>query len=157
MNIDKLTEAIQIIVREEIKRVLPKVVKKSIQLEVNRILSEQKNTLNNKSNLINDVSSVKSNIPRDNKRLSKDPMFNKILNETKPFDSKHRVDDGGFRTMNFDSNDVHTLGMGSMMDDIPDMNNSHSTGLGVSTGNSVLDKVFNRDYSALVKAMDKKK
>ena len=166
MNIDKLTEAIQIIVREEIKRILPKIVKKTTHLEVKRILAESvkhRNTNKQSSNdttFMEEDSILNTENLTNTKSLSKNPTFNKILNETKPFDSRHRSeDDGGFRTMNFDTNDVHTLGAGNIADRLGygEYNKPQPTGLGVSTGNDVLDKVFNRDYSALVKAMDKKK
>ena len=38
-----------------------------------------------------------------------------------------------------------------------DMMGGQRQGLGIQTGNPALDKAFNRDYSQLVKAMDKKK
>jgi len=166
MNIDKLTEAIQIIVREEIRKVLPRILKKTIQLEVKRKLDEHLAELN-QSNFMDDtsLSTNESNIyprrvNRNPKKLSNNPVFNEILNETAPFDKQHRIGDDDFRTLAFDSKDVHTLGAGSIAErfgygDI--VGKPQEGGLGVTTGNKVLDKVFNRNYSDLVKAMDKVK
>jgi hypothetical protein len=87
MNIDKLTEAIQIIVREEIRKVLPRILKKTIQLEVKRKLDEHLAELN-QSNFMDDtsLSTNESNIyprrvNRNPKKLSNNPVFNEILND----------------------------------------------------------------------------
>ena len=68
---------------------------------------------------------------------------------------------GGFRTMNFGQGDMSSIvgrtaiaekmGYGDLA------RGPQPTGLGVQTGVAELDKALNRDYSGLMKAMDKKK
>lgn len=156
MNIDKLTEAIQIIVREEIKKVLPKVMK-AVRSDVEKQLNERLDK--NRAPIVNN--NTKPIVNKKQKQFTKDPVFNQILNETSPFTKEQRIGDDDFRTLAFDSRDVHTLGAGSIAEKLGygDIGGGRPRegGLGVSTGNEALDKAFNRDYSALVKAMDKAK
>ena len=60
--------------------------------------------------------------------------------------------------MGYDSSMVDTIGRASIAEKMGygDFGTSKH-GLGVQTGNQALDKAFNRDYSQLIKAMDKKK
>ena len=43
MNTDKLVKAIQIIVAEEVKRVVPRLVKEGVKQEMTKLLKENKN------------------------------------------------------------------------------------------------------------------
>ena len=147
MNSDKLVKAIQILIKEELKQVLPKLIKETVKKEVSKTINELTQTetkqKSEKSFLDEDVISE-----NPTKALSKNPILNEVLSQTKPFSPKQRSDDGGFRTMNFDKSDVHTLGQRNIVE---------KQGLGVQTGNETLDKALNRDYSDLMKAIDKKR
>ncbi len=155
MNSDKLVKAIQILIKEELKQVLPKLIKETVKKEINKVLNEATpvpTTGNTKSFLDEDVVSenpISKN--SDNRTFSKNPVLNEVLSQTQPFSSKQRTGDGGFRTMNFDQSDVHTLGQQNIMQ------NQGQPGLGVNTGNEAIDKALNRDYSGLMKAIDKKR
>ena len=147
MNSDKLVKAIQILIKEELKQFLPKLIKETVKKEVNKTINElmqpEAKPKVEKSFLDEDVISE-----TPTKTLSKNPILNEVLAQTQPFSSKQRSDDGGFRTMSFDQSDVHTLGRRSI---------EEKGGLGVETGNPSLDKALNRDYSGLMKAIDKKR
>jgi hypothetical protein len=79
-------------------------------------------------------------------------VLNEVLQQTQPFNSQQRQGTGAeYQTMNFTTNDTHTLGQ---------QNIQQQMGYGkqpISTGNSVMDKLVNRDYSQILKAVEKKK
>lgn len=179
MNSNKLVKAIQILVREELKVILPKLIKESVRKEIGRVLNE--GNINSSADVSNtkeyvtekrtngDISEhtkggQKSFLDEDVvledplkkvKQYSKNPALNEVLSQTQPFNSKERNSEEGFRTMEFDQKDVHTVAQRKIADD---GGNTHQerTGLGMKTGNEQLDKAFNRDYSGLIKAMGKK-
>jgi hypothetical protein len=178
MNTDKLVKAIQIIVKEEIKEVLPKLVKEGVKKEMTRLLKENKQlrealkpqkpqepTFMDEPIIENTLHNQKP------KQLSKNPVINEILNQTQPFNSQQRQGVGtptyagapmevSNGTMAFDSTSTHTLGAQNIAQQMGygDMAMpGQRQGLGVQTGNPAIDKALNRDYSGLIKAMDKKK
>jgi len=163
MDTEKLTKAIQILIREELKVILPKLIKETVKKEVQRSLNElsQPSVVENetsmprqKSFLDEDV--VSENPIKETKQYSKNPVLNEVLSQTEPFNSKQRSGgDDGFRTMNFDQSDVHTVAQRKIADQ-GGMGSQQRTGLGVNTGDENLDKALNRDYTQLVKAMDKR-
>jgi len=92
------------------------------------------------------------------RRLSKNPMLNEILNQTTPFNGADREMD---KTVNFDSTWAAggVDGLKAKMDNGVGLNNtaSHtapsaptSSGMGITTGVASLDRILNRDNSALV-------
>jgi len=166
MDTDKLLKAIQILIKEELKEQLPALIKESVQKEVKRLLSEGKQSAPKKQStgismakaILGDepiVESVQQTIPQ--KQLSKNPMINQILNETR---GGIPQGDGGFRTMSFGQGDMGSIvgrtavaekmGYGDLA------RGPQPTGLGVNTGNEAIDKALNRDYSELVKRFNKK-
>jgi len=178
MDTDKLVKAIQIIVKEEIKATLPKLVKEGVKREMAKLLKENKQLREAmkpqtppQPTFMDEpiVENVLHTQPQ--KPLSKNPILNEVLAQTQPFNSQQRNIDGvpsyagaptetSFRTMNFDSTSTHTLGQQNIAQQMGygDMvMPGQRQGLGVQTGNPALDKALNRDYSQLIKAMDKKK
>ena len=175
MNTDKLVKAIQIIVKEEIKEVLPKLVSEGVKKEMAKLLKENKQLREalkpqkpQQPTFMDEpiVENVLHNQPQ--RMLSKNPILNEVLNQTQPFNSIQRNTGGvpsyagaptetSFGTMNFDSTSTHTLGAGNIAQQMGYGDMAPKQGLGVQTGNPVLDKALNRDYSGLMKAMDKKK
>jgi hypothetical protein len=163
MNTDKLIKAIQILVKEEVKAVLPTLVREAVRIETAKLLKENKQL---KQKLVPkqavptfmDMEVRESVQPK--KQLSKNPILNDVLNQTKPFNStiNENVQTDEWRTMEYDSSMVDTIGRTSIAEKMGygDFGVSNQ-GLGVQTGNQALDKAFNRDYSQLIKAMDKKK
>jgi len=164
MNTDKLLKAIQILIKEELKEQLPALIKETVRAEVKKLIAEGKQPAKSqpiglsmaKAILEDDVvmESVKEKV--EQKKFSKNPMINQILNETR---GGIPQGDGGFRTMNFGQGDMGSIvgktalaekmGYGEMA------KGPQPTGLGVNTGVAEIDKALNRDYSELVKRFKK--
>jgi hypothetical protein len=169
MNTDKLLKAIQILIREEIKLQLPKIVKqiqesntkhspkKSAEsLEMIDILSED----NILEEMDDDVT--------PQKKFTNDPMINKILNETAKSYKGAPVETGyedwktvdGNKILSGAANGNPTVDRASMAAKLGygDLATGPSSqGLGVKTGLSGLDRILNRDNRELVRAMMKKR
>ena len=164
MDTDKLLKAIQILIKEELKEQLPALIKETVRAEVKKLIAEGKQPVKSqpiglsmaKAILEDDViiESVKEKV--EQKKFSKNPMINQILNETR---GGIPQGDGGFRTMSFGQGDMGSIvgktalaekmGYGDMA------KGPQPTGLGVNTGVAEIDKALNRDYSELVKRFKK--
>lgn len=116
------------------------------------------------------------------KHFTRNEKINEVLNNTKPFTKEQRaggtatksvldnlpqqpVNEGMDKTVSFDSTDVamgggvppnlqHSMAAKMGYGDIPTQG-SRKGGLGVSTGLAGLDRILNRDNSALVKKFKK--
>lgn len=169
MNTDKLIKAIQLLVKEEIKVVLPVLVKETVKREYAKLLKENKQLKEaiavTKPTQSTFMDLNLSEQVREKKQFSKNPILNDILNETKPFNSRidenynsNTVDTGGWKTMEFGSDSVDTFSRANIAEKMGYGDfNSKPQGLGVDTGHESLNKAFNRDYSELMKVMDRKK
>ena len=186
MNTDKLIKAIQIIVAEEIKSVLPKLVKEGVKKEMVKLLKENKQlkealkptkkVVPTEPTFMDEAINEKTQPQPQQRMLSRNPVLNQILNQTTPLSisentTKSVLDrqppayagaptEVSSNTMQFDSNSTHTLGAQSIADKMGygDMQPAgKKQGLGVSTGLAGLDRVLNRDNSELIKAFDKQK
>jgi len=167
MNIDKLFEAIQILVNEEVKRQLPNAVKQEIAK-----LNEVKTSVKPKSNglsmakaiLGEDTTTVSSKKPKKQVTYTKNPMINQILNETQQ--QKFDMGDTEFRTANFDHSNANTIidraafaakiGYGDMIN----LPSTTIEGRPVNISNEAVQpvvKALNRDYTELVKRFNKPK
>ena len=165
MDMDKLLEAIQILIKEELKEQLPALIKEGVKAEMKKMLAEGKQPAKPKTTglsmakaMMEDETIVESIeqkvVPQ--KQFSKNPMINQILNETR---GGIPQGDGGFRTMSFGQGDMGSIagrtavadkmGYGEMT------KGPQPTGLGVNTGVAEIDKALNRDYSELVKRFKK--
>jgi len=162
---DKLLEAIQILIKEELKEKLPALIKEGVKAEMKKMLSETKVAPKPVSKSISMAKAILGDEPivesvqqkhAPHKQYSKNPMINQILNETR---GGIPQGDGGFRTMNFGQGDMGSIAGGTAMADkmgYGDMvRGAQPTGLGVQTGVPELDKALNRDYSELVKRFKK--
>jgi hypothetical protein len=165
MDTDKLLNAIQILIKEELKEQLPALIKESVKAEVKKILAESMKPVKHESKGLSMAKAILGDGPiqesvqtktKETKQYSKNPMINQILNETK---GGLPQGDGGFRTMNFGQGDMGSILGGTAMAEklgYGDFGKGpQPTGLGVQTGNEALDKALNRDYSALVKRFKK--
>jgi len=170
MDTDKLVKAIQLIVKEEIKSVLPKLVKEGVKQEMAKLLKENKQlreTFKSQPTFTQpsfmDSEPMITNTTPQQRQFSSNPVINEILNQNQPFNGNQRQSTGAgdeWRTMGFDSTSTHTLGQQNIAQQMGygDMQPSgQKQGLGVQTGLAGLDKILNRDNSALIKAWDKKK
>ena len=166
MDMDKLLEAIQILVKEELKEQLPALIKEGVKAEMKKMLSETKVAPKQVSKSISMAKAIlgddtiKESVAQTEvsaKQYSKNPIINQILNETR---GGIPQGDGGFRTMNFGQGDIGSIaGRTAVADKMGygDMAKGPSpTGLGVNTGVAEIDKALNRDYSELVKRFKKK-
>ena len=167
MDMDKLLEAIQILIKEELKEQLPALIKEGVKAEMKKMLSEAKVAPKPQSKgismakaILGDEPIVESVQPKPVapvKQYSKNPMINQILNETR---GGIPQGDGGFRTMNFGQGDMGSIAGGTALAEkmgYGDMaKGPQPTGLGVNTGVAEIDKALNRDYSELVKRFKKK-
>jgi hypothetical protein len=166
MDMDKLLEAIQILIKEELKEQLPALIKEGVKAEMKKILSETKIAPKPQSKGISMAKAILGDEPiqesvapavTPTKQYSKNPMINQILNETR---GGIPQGDGGFRTMNFGQGDMGSIaGRTAVADKMGygDLAKGPSpTGLGVNTGVAEIDKALNRDYSELVKRFKKK-
>jgi hypothetical protein len=158
MNTDKLIEAIQILVEQEVKRQFEIITgKKSVVSK--KIATE---SVSNPKKI--KTPSIAKAILGEHKKIkevqyTKDPVLNKILNETKQtMGSKSGLNEGypgmppieeqfaEYKTMPTNINPI-----------LPNpFSQSNRGGLGVQTGNDALDKALNRNYSELVKRFNKK-
>lgn len=179
MNTDKLVKAIQIIVKEEIKEALPKLVKEGVKKEMAKLLKENKQLREalkpqkpQQPTFMDEtvMQGVVQQPTQQPRQLSKNAALNEVLNQTKGFNESSQVPsyagaptEVSSGTMSLNSNvaaggvDAMRAQMAAKMG-FPDMGmGAQPTGLGVQTGNPAIDKALNRDYSGLMKAMDKKK
>jgi len=156
MDTEKLIQAIQILIKEELKQQLPVIVKEVVGSEMKKILAEKKQPKNTGLSMAKAILGDDKPKVVEQKTYTKNPMINQILNETKAGLSN----DEGYRTMAFGTNDMGSIvgrtamaekmGYGEFAGGGP-----QKTGLGVQTGVAELDKALNRDYSELVKRFKK--
>ena len=156
MNTDKLLQAIQILVKEEVKQQLSGIIKEAVRAEMKKVLAEQKQPKNTGLSMSKAILGDDEPKLAEQKTYTKNPMINQILNETRAAVSN----DGGYRTMSFGQGDMGSIvgrtaiaekmGYGDFAGGGP-----QKTGLGVQTGVAELDKALNRDYSELVKRFKK--
>ncbi len=165
MNTDKLLQAIQILIKEELKQQLPTLIKETVRAEMKKLISEGKQPTKSKNTglsmakaMMEDetiVESIQTKVV-EQKQFSKNPMINQILNETAIAPA---TGDGGFRTMNFGQADMGSIvgrtAIAEKMGYGEFASGPQKSGLGVQTGVAELDKAFNRDYSELVKRFKK--
>ena len=111
MDMDKLLEAIQILIKEELKEQLPALIKEGVKAEMKKILSETKVAQKPQSKGISMAKAILEEEPIQEsvvptKQYSKNPIINQILNETRGGIPQC---DGGFRTMNFGQGDMGSI------------------------------------------------
>jgi len=166
MDMDKLLEAIQILIKEELKEQLPALIKEGVKAEMKKMLSETKiapkpvsKSISMAKAILGDDTITESVVQKEvpAKQYSKNPIINQILNETR---GGIPQGDGGFRTMNFGQGDMGSIvgrtAIAEKMGYGDVAKGPQPTGLGVNTGVAEIDKALNRDYSELVKRFKKK-
>jgi hypothetical protein len=156
MNTDKLLEAIQILVKEEVKKQLPIIIKEVVKSELKKVLTEQKQPKNTGLSMAKAIlGDDEPKVEIKKEAYSKNPMINQILNETRAAVGS----DTGFRTMSFGQGDMGSIAARTAIAEKMGYGDfakgPQSSGLGVQTGVAELDKAFNRDYSELVKRFKK--
>lgn len=172
MNTDKLLKAIQILVKEELKQQLPLIVRevrKSVLAEVTKQTPTQTMEVRKPSKAKSMLGNVEPLVGKkkvvEEKQFVKNPAINSILNEMAVNGYHGAPAEGAYEEWPTMGNPLAGAAAGSS----PTLNQSSMaammgygdmagdrTGLGVQTGNEVLDKAFNRDYTELVRRFDKK-
>lgn len=157
MNTDKLVKAIQIIVEEEVSRRVPKLVREGVKKEIANLLRENKQlreVLKPQPQTVKEEYTptyMDDNFVVENKQpqkpLSKNPILNEVLSQTVGFNSS--MAPGGVDMLRQQM--AQKMGYGDIQ------TGPSPTGIGIDTGNETVNKALNRDYSQLMKAMDKKK
>jgi hypothetical protein len=171
MNTDKLLEAIQILVRDEVKKQLPKIVSEVLKSQRKKEIVENVKSKHNgrvvstpptaKSILGGEYQTPKQK-PQKEFQYTKNPMINQILNETRNTSAYTGATNGfdEWPTMNSPINNItptsNVESIRASMVEKMGYGDMTSNGLGVNTGNDVLDKAFNRDYTELVRRFNKK-
>lgn len=168
MNTDKLIEAIQMLIESEVKKQLKEVIaeikssKKQLTTEKKSTPSKGKSLSISKAILGEDVNEkeITKNTSQKEVVYTKNPVLNKILNET-----KKSLNEGypGMPTKESQYEEYPTMKTPTLnpskessesirMKMAQKMGYSDMTpGLGVNTGNEAVDKALNRDYRELVK------
>lgn len=149
MDTEKLFKAIQIVVKEEVKKQLNTIkeeVRKEVLAEIKGSVSKRSTSLKSVVDESEDAFSLANKIlsnDRDKRQYSKNPLINNILNETavRPNFSK---DDGEWGTLN-----PEMIGYGSSF--------VTKQSEPVSTGNDILDKAIARSAAVLAASKDKKR
>jgi hypothetical protein len=161
MNTDKLIEAIQILVEQEVKRQL-------------QMLTGNKPVVNKKTTTESVYTKTKIKTPSIAKAIlgnekkvekldeivyTKNPILNKILNDTKQsMGSKSGLNEGYPGMPPIEEQFAEYKTMPTNINPIAPnpFTSPNRAGLGVQTGNDALDKALNRNYSELVKRFNKK-
>jgi hypothetical protein len=155
MNTDKLVKAIQIIVEEEVTRRVPKLVREGVKKEMAKLLKENKQLREvlipkqevQTPSMAQAIFEDELPTQQTQKQLSKNPVLNEVLSQTVGFNSS--TSQGGLESMRAQM--ASQMGYGDLVQ------GAQPTGIGIDTGNEIVNKALNRDYSQLMKALDKKK
>lgn len=191
MNTKKLAKIIKIVVEYELKRQLPGLISEGMA----KVLNEQKKRPIKKiiekvetadpfslaNTMLDEIQQehTKPSSPKivEKRKLSKNPLLNEILNNTKPFKDRGGPTNYGQstqldesfkdmdKTVSFDKMgaqggmDVMKSQMSAKMGygGYTNPNTPTSAGLGVTTGLPGLDRILNRDNSELVKQFKTRK
>ena len=147
MKTESFTKLLRKIIREEVTLA----VRKEMRTALNENKTNHKSTIKHGIELNNLVNKQST---KTNEKYVKDPLLNDILNETGPLQEN--------RTMNYNSSMAQSFK--SMMTNEPDIPHvapmTDIQGKAVNTNNENVANVVNamtKDYSALMKAIDKKK
>ena len=143
MKTESFTKLLRKIIREEVTM--------AVRKEMKSLLTEKKT---DHKKVMKHGLELESMAARPTKKYVKDPMLNDILNETSPLQEN--------RTMNYDSSMAQSFK--SMMTNEPEVSHvapmTDIQGKPVNTNNENVANVVNamtKDYSSLMKAIDKKK
>lgn len=173
MDTKKLAKIIKLIVEQELKRQLPKLVKEGIEKEIGqlnevKVVKKRKKKSNIDesdtqllTSMMESTEETVSEQTAPTKQFSKNPILNDILNNTKPFGTD--VNESMDKTLSFGTSSAQS-GIDGMRAEMqhkmglnPVSNSPKSEGLGVKTGLPGLDRILNRDNSELVKQFKTRK
>ena len=140
-------------------KLLRKIIREEVSKAVKQVLTESNvNQVTNQLNLSEIAEDPMPNRPRAKKQYTKNPMLNDLLNETAASPVSQELTD--WSTMNFKSEMAESFGAQRTMNKptIP-LATKGINGEAVNMNNEAVATTVNamtRDYSALIKAIDKK-
>jgi len=143
MSNKALVKALKTAVREVIKEELTDILREGLQSTVTELQTES-------------VEKIPVKTPKPRKTsLFKENKFSDILNETQGLQSEGSYADLMQQEMSFSSADAQGFGM-MRNNGAPQIMEDPETGKNMKV-DPIVSKAMNRDYSALMKAIDKKK
>ena len=165
MEAKKIAKLVKALVEAEVAKqqetFLTKTFPKILKEEMKRLNESKPSQVQNEVDPFSLANAVlEEDRKQDGKVYSKNPAINEVLQNTQPFNQMDKTmtfgtqdaPAGGGMTPNLQQTMAQKMGYGSMVGGA-----SKPQGLGVQTGLAGLDRVLNRDNSALVKAFNKKK
>lgn len=166
MKANNLREILKKMISEEVQKQLPKLLFELLGQTGKNVIKEANISSNNvnKQSIAKPVA-VKPVAPKQIKQYVKDPVLNKILNETTPglvqttYNNTSVLDMVGGNFEKIGKNDEIYTSMKELVNEevatistVPEVNSVVE-----SNPLAALSKVFNRDYRAVMKAIDDKK
>jgi hypothetical protein len=152
MDTEKLFKAIQIVVKEEVKKqlsIIKEEVRKEVLSEIKAGISKKSTSLKSVVDESDDAFSLANKIlaaDREKKQYSKNPLLNQVLTETSIRPGFSRTD-GEWGTIT-----PEMVGYGD-----PSMGRQSVQSEPVSTGNDILDKAIARSAAVLAASKEKKR
>jgi hypothetical protein len=152
MDTEKLFKAIQIVVKEEVKKQLSLIkeeIRKEVLTEIKGGIYKKTSSLKSVVDESEDAFSLANKIlstDREKRQYSKNPLINNVLNET-VVRSNFSKDDGEWGTIT-----PEMVGYGD-----PSIGRQSSVSEPVSTGNDILDKAIARSAAVLAASKDKRR
>ena len=134
--------------KTELKMIIREIVRKEVRMELKTLLKEYKTKTIKKP-----VKSVKKSQPRVNQKYSNNSTLNSILNETAQNTDWDTLGGETFTTQNMSGILNKQYGNGQMTDD----QMVESMGVSPETVPDHVTDALTKDYSKLMKAIDKKK
>lgn len=166
MDTKKIIKLVKVLVEAEVakkqehflKKTFPKILEEEVSKRIKTVTPSKVEEVDPFS-LATSVLEEDRKQSESTKQFSKNPLLNEAIASAKGFDHMDKtvsfgtqdVAMGGGVPPNLQHSMADKLGYGNMG------STSQKQGLGVKTGLAGLDRVLNRDNSALVKAFDKKK
>lgn len=157
MDNKKFIQLLRAVIREEVKTAVKQVLaeQKQPQSKPAHIssLKEAYDDPFEKANRI--LQQSRGEQPIQNRKLSKNPILNEVLNQTMPFQPGMSRDDGEYGTMNLTAD---MIGYGGMMNNGLPTENPDGQPLNINPANkevAAVAKAMTRDYSELVKKFKK--
>ena len=134
--------------KTELKMIIREIVREEVRLELRTFLKEYKTKMIKKP-----VKSIKRSQPRVNQKYSNNPTLNGILNETAQNTDWDTLGGDVFTTQNMSSMLNKQYDNGQVTDD----QMVESMGVSPETVPDHITDALTKDYSQLMKAIDKKK
>ena len=134
--------------KTELKMIIREIVREEVRMELKTLLKEYKTKTIKKP-----VKSVKKSQPRVNQKYSNNPTLNSILNETAQTTDWDTLGGEKFTTQNMSGILNKQYGNGQITDD----QMVESMGVSPETVPDHVTDALTKDYSQLMKAIDKKK